>query len=415
MSHGHLSKVERGEHGRPVTPAILAAYEKVTGVSLADAAAAVAQREGLVGRGGVTWRPGQLTDMRRLAFNAAVGALAVGGQLGEPFARLVDSTGRPVVPAPLQVADAAQLEQLGEFLTVLDLRFGGGLASQLAKVVLRWAVVMLDAASVAEPAGRRLYGAVGAITARAAWAGFDDGAHESARSLLRLAIYAAVRSGDADLRAHLLADAAAQHSYLGYHGDALALLRLADGDERVATPVRMVLHGVRARASAALGQVEACRRQVGLAERAYADSQPPGPGWLGRLVRPGHLYAATGHAVARLARDTEAPGDVREACRRLGQAVEAFDPDTHTRALALCLCRLAALHLGIGELEQGAHWARQALAAASLIRSVRLERALAVLRSAAVEHSGEPVMRELVADFDTASGAGEGVTGDGTL
>jgi hypothetical protein len=31
MSHGHLSKVERGEHGRPVTPAIIAAYERVTG------------------------------------------------------------------------------------------------------------------------------------------------------------------------------------------------------------------------------------------------------------------------------------------------------------------------------------------------------------------------------------------------
>jgi transcriptional regulator with XRE-family HTH domain len=75
MSHGHLSKVERGEHGRPITPAILAAYEKVTGVSLADAAAALAEhREGVIGRRGNTWQPGQLTDMRRLAFNAALGA-----------------------------------------------------------------------------------------------------------------------------------------------------------------------------------------------------------------------------------------------------------------------------------------------------------------------------------------------------
>jgi hypothetical protein len=44
MSHGHLSKVERGEHGRPVTPAITAAYERVTGVKLAEAAASVAER-----------------------------------------------------------------------------------------------------------------------------------------------------------------------------------------------------------------------------------------------------------------------------------------------------------------------------------------------------------------------------------
>lgn len=49
MSHGHLSKVERGEAGREVTPAVLAAYEKAFGVRLSEAGG---------GPGG--WQPGQL-------------------------------------------------------------------------------------------------------------------------------------------------------------------------------------------------------------------------------------------------------------------------------------------------------------------------------------------------------------------
>jgi transcriptional regulator with XRE-family HTH domain len=98
MSHGHLSKVERGEHGRPVTPAIVAAYERATGVRLAEAAArAERERRAQTGRGG-SWSPGTLTDMRRRAYNAAVGAITLGGPLGEPVGRLIDSAGRPVPP-----------------------------------------------------------------------------------------------------------------------------------------------------------------------------------------------------------------------------------------------------------------------------------------------------------------------------
>jgi hypothetical protein len=101
MSHGHLSKVERGEYGRPVTPAIVAAYERVTGVRLAEAVVAVAeQAETRLGRRQVRlWKPGELSDMRRNSYNAAICALSVSGPLTEPYGRLLDSTGRPLVPA----------------------------------------------------------------------------------------------------------------------------------------------------------------------------------------------------------------------------------------------------------------------------------------------------------------------------
>jgi hypothetical protein len=107
----------------------------------------------------------------------------------------------------------------------------------------------------------------------------------AARSLFRLALYTAVRAQDPNLRAHTLADVAAQHCFIDYHHDALEMVRFGDGDERVSPAVRMVLYGVKARACAALGDAEACRRAVELAEQAYGNASPNEPGW-GRYPRP---------------------------------------------------------------------------------------------------------------------------------
>jgi transcriptional regulator with XRE-family HTH domain len=387
MSHGHLSKVERGEHGRPVTPTIVAAYERVTGVRLAEAAARITeQNRRQTGRAGAEWTPGKLTDMRRRGYNAAVGALAVGGHLGEPVNRLIDATGRPLTPAPPDEGDLGQLEELAELLTGLDLRCGGGLASQLTKTLLRWAVPMLDATGgLSRPQSRRLYSVVGGIAHRAGWAGFDVAAHEAARSLFRLALYTAVLGGDHNLRAHVLADVAAQHNQLGYHEDALELIRLAEGDERVAPGVRMILHGVKARTYAALGEAEACRRQIDAAEDAFTDADPGLPGWVGRLANPAILSAATGHAMAALAGHTGAEADRKDASRRLTQAIDAYNIGTHARAHALCQARLALLHLGSADPDEAAEWTtwtRQRLPAAEGIHSGRLAAELAQVRAA---------------------------------
>lgn len=345
MSHGHLSKVERGEHGRPVTPAIIAAYERITGVTLADAAAKVAEtRERQTGRRGVEWTPGTLTDMRRKGYNAAVGALTVGGPLGEPVTRLIDSTGRPVVPVPPDESDLVQLEQVTDLLTTLDLRFGGGLVSQLSKTVLRWAAPMLDLTGTSDEVHRRLYSAIGGLAHRAAWAAFDVSAHEAARSLFRLALHAAALGEDHNLRGHVVADVAAQHNQLGYHRDALDLVRLVEGDDRVSPAVRMVLHGVKARTYGALGESDACRKQIEAAEHAFGRSCQQEPGWVGRLANPAKLSAATGHALAELALRTGDEADRSDASQRLTVAIDQFDTSLHARAHALCVLRLALLH-----------------------------------------------------------------------
>lgn len=375
MSHGHLSKVERGEHGRPVTPAILRAYEKVTGVNLTEAAANVAERRDRdTGRGKKDWKPGQLTDMRRRAYNAAIGAIAIGGHLGEPVLRLLDSTGRAVTPAPPDELDIGQLQQQSDLLTAMDMRCGGGLVSQLAKAVLRWAHPMLDAYGVSEEENRRLHSVIGTIAHRAAWAAFDVLAHEAARSLFRLALYTASLGEDHNLRVHVLADVAAQHNALGYRRDALDIIRLGEGDERIAPAVRVVLHGVKARTHGCLREADDCRKQIEAAEEVFTLASTDEPGWVGRLANPARLYAITGQAMADLAERTGEKGDREEAIQRLGKAVEVLDSTNHARANVLCLARLTTLVVVNGDLndEEWPGWLKERLPEGVRVRSGRV-------------------------------------------
>jgi transcriptional regulator with XRE-family HTH domain len=400
MSHGHLSKVERGEHGRPVTPAILAAYEKATGVRLTDAKI-IGFGDGSADTSGAGWRRGRLSDARRRGFNATVAAVAVGGPVGEPILRMIDAIGRPVVPQRIGVGDVVLVEQAARLATEEDLRWGGGLVSQHARVVLRWAVGLTTAAMTAE-VNLRLHAAVGHLAARAGWAAFDADAHDAARNLFAVALDAAIQAGDRDLRAHVLADVGAQHNHLGYPDDCLEMVSLVEGDQRIGPAMRMVLYGVKARAHASAADADACRRHVDLAEDSY--SQATGEGvtkeWLGSVCTEAHLYATTGHAAATLARRTGADADLLDARRRLSRAVDALDPVTHTRARALCASRLAMLDLDTGDHDQGVVWARRAMEAATEIRSARLIRHLKALHAAASGQLDKPALPELAADID---------------
>jgi transcriptional regulator with XRE-family HTH domain len=387
VSASHLGRVEREVPQRPVTPAIVAAYEAVLGVRLSGADVAA----GAVERGGA------LDPVRRQAFNASIAMVSVGGPLGEPLDRLLDV--RTPVPSRVGLADMAELEEAARLVTQLDLRFGGSLAGLMAHSLLRWAVG-LQRSSVSAAAGGRLQAVIGCLADRAGWAAFDTDHHDSARQLFKVALEAAVAAGDADLRAHILADIAAQHNALGEPDDCLQIVRFADGDERVSPAVRLVLHGVKARAYAAGGEAGGCARQIDLTEQAGEGvEQAAVPGWMGRF-QSAHVYAMTGHAAAALALSTGADADRVEAERRLVRAVDGLDPSARARAVALCLTALAAVHLRGGDGQQAAHWTRRALRAAEPVRSARVRHGLTALRTAAAARADEPPIRELVEDLD---------------
>lgn len=405
MSHGHLSKVERGEHGRPVTPAILAAYEKATGVRLTGGKV-VGFGDPTAGASGADWRRGRLSDARRRGFNATIAAVAVGGPVGEPITRMIDALGRTSVPQRLTTADVAQVEHAARLVTREDLRSGGGLISQLARTVLRWAVG-LTAATMTSDVNRRLHAAIGQLAHRAAWAAFDADAHDAARNLFTVALDAAIQARDRSLRAHVLADVGAQHNFLGYPDDCLEIAGLAEGDQRVGPAVRMAIHTVKARAHAAADDLASARRHIRLAEESFAAATGPAAtatGWAATFSTAAHLYARTGHAAAVLARRSGEEADREDARQRLTRAVEAFDPATHHRALALCAARLAHLCLDAEEYEPAAHWTRSALDALPEVRSARLVRQIRGLRRTVAARTDQPAV-ELAAAIDAVVGA----------
>lgn len=284
--------------------------------------------------------------------------------------------------------------------TGLDLRLGGAVCDQRARALLRWAVGLL-ASEASEEMGVRLHAAIAALAQRAGWAAFDSESHDVARSLLTIALYAATRADDADLRAHVLADLAAQHNYLGYPQDCLRVVRLGEVDERVGPRVRLVLCGVKARAYGVQGDVERCRRQIALAEQAYAEAERAAPpaGWLARVGGCAHLYAVTGHAAAALVRRAGGDPDAEDACQRLARAVELLDPVEQARPAALCLAQLATLRLEAGDLDSAVPVVRRALAAAATVHSVRLTHHLSAMRAAAAGRDAGA----LVAEIDAAA------------
>jgi hypothetical protein len=285
MSHGHLSKVERGEPGRPVTPAVLNAYEKATGFKLTGIAGHTREDadDG--------WRRGHLSQARRRTLRARVAAIAAGGDLGDRAAALLDKTGRLLTPDVIEETDVAQLEHVAAHAASLDMRYGGGVADQLARAQLRWAVGMLDS-PVSEPVEPRLRAAVGALAQRAGWAAFDADSHDVARSLFTVALQAATDANEPNLRAHIIADFAAQANFLGYPDDCLYIVRHAEVDERIGPHTQLVIRNVKARAYALQGDEPACRRLVERAEQAQAEAQgEPVEGWLATVATAAQLHA----------------------------------------------------------------------------------------------------------------------------
>jgi transcriptional regulator with XRE-family HTH domain len=389
VSASHLGRVERELPQRPVTPAILAAYESVLGVRLCGGEPVTPGVE----------RVGGLDPVRRQAFNASIAMVSLGGPLGEPLERLLDV--HTPAPARVGLADVAELEEATRLITLLDLRFGGSLAGVMAHSLLRWAVG-LRRATVSPAAVGRLQLVTGCLAERAGWAAFDTDRHGPARSLFKVALEAAVAAGEVDLRAHVLADIAAQHNALGDWEDCLQIVRFADGDERVCPAVRLVLHGVKARAYGCGGDVDGCARQIDLTEQAGEGvDQCVVPAWMGRF-QPAHVYAMTGHAAAALALATGTDAHRAEADRRLVRAVEGLDPAGRARALALCLATLADLHLCGGDADLAAQWTRRAAQGAEQVRSARVRHALAALQTAAAARVDEPPMRELLEELDAA-------------
>ena len=370
LSDGHLSRVERGQ--RPVTPAVISAYERALGIRIHPDTIAY-----LVA-------PYEPDHADRRAFHATIATLAAGdgpaaGALsGEHDSRLQQWT-LTRVPGRVSAADIVHLEQAALTLRRLDLRHGGELACQMGCHLLRWALPLCRA-QMPDPVATALHAAVGTLAAWTAWAAHDACQHPAARTLFTIALQAASYADQPDLRAHVLADIAANHNHHGHFAEALHAVRLGDGDERVHPAVQAMLHGVRARIYASLNESHHCRREIARAQAAAATVDPYDvPGWLDGW-QPAHVQAVLGHAYADLAQTSHDPADLDRAHDTLTTAAEHLAA-VRPRAAALALTHLAQAHHPCGDPDQAAKLASRAGHLAADLRSARLHSALAALQA----------------------------------
>jgi len=363
LSKSHLSLVERGL--RPVTMSTLAGYTR----------AAVTVE--------ATPNP-EDDEMQRRRFLASIMAAAVGMPLDEPLARLLDAVRLAPAPNRVDLPEVLQIEQTHAMYTEWDLRWGGGLAAEMACVQLRWATSLLDK-PIAPPVRERLFSAIGNLASRAATASFDVGQPQVGRKLGTLAVHMAGEAGDADLRAHVLSDLALQATLAGHPDDGLALVRVAEAsDGRLAPATVCVLRGTAARSCAARG--EDPTRYIREAEDAYTRVESV-PRSMRGFFGLGHLQGVTGHARFAAAQHAEAHS-------RLSRALEAYDP-ARARAVVHCASRLSALHFAAGEPDVAVGVGRKAQHAACGMRSVHVAGELRMLHEAAEPYQS----RDDVADL----------------
>ena len=171
LSDGHLSRMERGL--RPVTPAVLAAYERALGTridahTLNDLTTA-----------------SKSDDADHRAFHTTIATLAAGtptGALGgESEQRLMQDAIYARIPQQVTTTDLTHLEQAALTLRRLDLRHGGELTCQIAGQLLRWAV-NLRTATMTTPVRHHWHTTLATLAMWGAWAAHDTHQRTTARA-----------------------------------------------------------------------------------------------------------------------------------------------------------------------------------------------------------------------------------------
>ncbi len=381
MSKGHLSRVERGQ--RPVTPALVRAYEITLGVPVAATSATNSDDPDA----------DTFEDVKRRSLLSSIAAASVGAAALEPLARLFDGfTESP--PAYVGLTEVEAVERATDLYMSVDLARHGAMAAAMARGALRWAVSLTER-RMAPDLRERLFSATGLLADRLGWATFDAGTPPRAMQLLTFALDSAARGPDRDLRAHIMLDLSTVLTDMGRPSDGVEILRMALGDERISSAEQANLHAVAARHCAAAGDRAAGLRHVERAEAALSRGTPAlAPAWARHItVSPGHHDSALGLALFALGEDDRA----RE---RLTAAMSTLDPE-RTRTGLRCLTRLAILDIRAGNYDEGEAKARRAAAEASGVTSARISADLRMLVRTAEQYG----KHDLAAELTSASSA----------
>jgi hypothetical protein len=299
-------------------------------------------------------------------------------------------------PARVGRTEVDQVETSAAAVSSVSFAHGGDFAVRAGLGQLQWAYDLLSA-RCSEHLRPELFGAVSRLAGACAFAAFDALDVGRSRGLFDLATACAVESGDADLLASALGDAALLAIWVDDPRDALAHVdqALAEGDGLSAT-ARAMLYATAASAHGRMADSPTTLRKVDEADDAFAGATP-GDGWLGYYGRAEHV-GTTADALYHLSAST---GHARPEAIARFELAAAEQGQNYARSRMLTQTRRAILVMRHGDPDEGAAIGNDALDHAATVRSARAESYFRVLHHAARAAAGRPAvddMRRRVAD-----------------
>lgn len=328
-------------------------------------------------------------SVNRRRFVGQMAALSVGGHLLGGRMWLTEQWSPPPatetpVPGRIGHSDVAYLEGLTRTFRDLDYTYGGGACRDALDAQVGWARRLLGVPATTA-VRRRLTIAVADLHNLAGWTAFDLGLKRPARGHFLAAMELAKEGGDKGLVANILYRAGRLDLQHGSAEEALNLFQLgqlAAHDARSSLSVA-VLRANEAWAYATLGDHGQAVSSLRQAEDAYARHDPSDttPSWV--RFGPADLDAMAGTVHTELsATDTTY---AEPAIENLTTSVAAREADM-SRNLAFELTMLATNHLRLGNLDEGATHAVNAVALAEDLRSTRVVERLAPLSAELARH-----------------------------
>lgn len=312
---------------------------------------------------------GEGDEMRRRALVSLLAGLPL-AQSGS-LDRLLAGMGTGTPPAHVGMSDVAAVDQAHALCTDLDLRYGGGVAAGMSRSTLSWSVKLLDQ-SMSDGVRRRLSSAVGVLADRVAWAHFDAGFYNHAKTLFALARTTADRGEDPNLTAHVLLNTASLATHLGRSDEAVSVLSLALEQRHLTNAIRSNLHAAYARHLAHLGKTTEVERHLGLSHAAQsAATTEDTPAWSRSFLANGHLDRVRAWAMLTA-------GKYADAIETLDRALPALDRG-RGRGLAHGHVWLSTAYAKAGYPDAAKAPARKALSLCAGIRSSRVRQDLVSL------------------------------------
>lgn len=347
--------------------------------------------------------------MQRRRFLAWLAALSAGSvALPASVGKTIAVAGQQPDTLPVITADDVQhLRATTQMFDAWDHRVGGGLSRHAVNAQLGWAVHQLDVQAPTSPTLHSRWRVATALLAGlAGFKNYDAGHEQEARSLFVLGYRLAAEADDRPVQAAALYDMAQQAVYLGRPRTGLDLARHGLELSDDASPItRSMLHAMKARAYARLGDSQRLSREIGMAEEEYAQTRPDD-----RLDEPWLDY----YDATELASDTGTAWHIfawhhghrandrpmTEATTRLSAAASGYGTEW-VRSRALCNLMRATITMKAGEPDTAAATAMASLPDVAQLHSARVDDHLHDLRRAAASYQRRPDVRNMLDSIAT--------------